>query len=61
MQTSGALVCGDCSRCSLAQESEKEDNYYLYYLLRTFEQKGRIEAGDMPRCFGTAAGVRSGT
>ena len=51
MQTSGALVCGDCSRCSLAQESEKEDNYYLYYLLRTFEQKGRIEAGDMPQVF----------
>ena len=30
MQTSGALVCGGCSRCSLSQESEKEDNYYLY-------------------------------
>ena len=54
MQTSGAMVCGDCSRCSLTEESEREDSYCLSYLLRTFEQKGRIEAGDMPQVFRTS-------
>lgn len=51
MQMSAAMVCGDCSRCNLYSDSEKEDSYYLYYLLRAFEQKGRVEAGDMPRLF----------
>ena len=41
MQMSAAMVCGDCSRCNLYSDSEKEDSYYLYYLLRAFEQKGR--------------------
>ena len=27
------------------------DSYYLYYLLRSFEQKGRVEYEDMPRLF----------
>ena len=51
LETSAALVCGDCNRCSLLEESEREDNYYLYYLLRTFEQKGQVETADMPRRF----------
>lgn len=52
MQTAASVVCGECSRCNLYSGSEKEDSYYLYYLLRTFEQKGRIEMEDMPRLFG---------
>lgn len=51
MQTAAAVVCGDCSRCNLYSSGEKEDSYYLYYLLRAFEQKGRIDAEDMPRLF----------
>ena len=51
MQMSAAMVCGDCSRCNLYQDSQKEDSYYLYYLLRAFEQKGRVEETDMPRLF----------
>lgn len=51
MQTAGAMVCGDCSRCNVYRDSEKEDSYYLYYLLRAFEQKGSIRHEDMPRFF----------
>lgn len=51
MQTAAAMVCGGCSRCNLYRDSEKEDSYYLYYLLRAFEQNGEVTAGDMPRFF----------
>ena len=39
MQTSASMVCRDCSQCGIYAESEREDSYYLYYLLRAFEQK----------------------
>lgn len=51
MQMSAAMVCGGCSRCNLYHDSKKEDSYYLYYLLRAFEQKGKVEFEDMPRFF----------
>lgn len=51
MQMAGAMVCGDCRRCNLYTDSEKEDSYYLYYLLRAFEQKGNVDYEDMPRLF----------
>lgn len=51
MQMAGAMVCGDCNRCNLYSDSEKEDSYYLYYLLRAFEQKGNVDYEDMPRLF----------
>lgn len=51
MQMSAAMVCGGCSRCNLYSDSRKEDSYYLYYLLRAFEQKGQVEFEDMPRFF----------
>lgn len=51
MQMSAAMVCGDCSRCNLYGSSESEDSYYLYYLLRAFEQKGHVDHEDMPRLF----------
>ena len=51
MQASAALVCDNCSRCNLYADSEKEDSYYLYYLLRAFEQKGHIDFEDMPQMF----------
>lgn len=50
-QTCAALVCGNCGGCSLYADSEKEDSYYLYYLLRIFEQNGRIGTEDMPELF----------
>ena len=34
MQTCATLVCGSCGGCSLYEDSEKEDSYYLYYLLQ---------------------------
>lgn len=51
LQMAGAMVCGDCSKCNLYSDSEKEDSYYLYYLLRSFEQKGNVDFDDMPRLF----------
>ncbi len=51
MQTAAAVVCGSCNKCNIYSDSEKEDSYYLYYLLRAFEQKGMVEHGDMPRLF----------
>ena len=51
MQTAAAVVCGDCNKCNVYSDSEKEDSYYLYYLLRAFEQKGTVEYSDMPRLF----------
>lgn len=51
MQMSAAIVCGECNRCNLYSDSQKEESYYLYYLLRAFEQKGRVDFEDMPRFF----------
>ena len=51
MQMSAAMVCGGCSKCNLYSDSGKDDSYYLYYLLRAFEQKGYVEEKDMPRLF----------
>jgi stage II sporulation protein E len=51
MQQAAAMVCGSCSRCNLYRDSTKQDSYYLYYLLRTFEQKGYVDSSDMPRYF----------
>ena len=51
METAAAVVCGSCRKCGLSSEFEKESSYYLYYLLRTFEQNGRVEEKDMPRMF----------
>lgn len=56
MQASAALVCENCSNCNLYADSEKEDSYYLYYLLRAFEQKGHIDYEDMPQMFQTGCG-----
>ncbi|MCD8082789.1 MAG: SpoIIE family protein phosphatase [Clostridiales bacterium] len=52
MQTSAAVVCGGCRKCGLSGANAPEgEPYYLYYLLHTFEQKGRVEHEDMPRLF----------
>lgn len=51
LQMAGAMVCGECSKCNLYSDSEKEESYYLYYLLRAFEQKGTVDCDDMPRLF----------
>ena len=50
MQMAAAMVCGSCRQCSMCGEG-REDSYYLYYLLRMFEQKGTVEYEDMPRPF----------
>lgn len=54
LEAASAMVCGTCETCGIRREcrrDEEEENYYLYYLLRTFEKKGRVEYEDMPRRF----------
>lgn len=54
LEAASAMVCGDCTTCGIRKECRREgdeENYYLYYLLRTFEKKGRVEFEDMPRRF----------
>ncbi len=51
MQTAAAMVCGSCSRCNLYQDSDREESYYLYYLLRAFEVHGAVRMEDMPLLF----------
>ncbi len=51
MQTAAAVVCGDCRGCCFHPDDSGDENYYLYYLLRSFEQKGCLDCGDMPRLF----------
>lgn len=58
MQTAAAAVCGSCTRCNLYYGSQRDDSYYLYYLLRAFEQKGKLDSEDMPRLFNEACRSR---
>ena len=51
MQTAAAMVCAGCNKCNIYSSQEQENNYYLYYLIRSFEQKGNLDYGDMPRMF----------
>ena len=54
MEAAAAMVCGSCEKCGIRGECRREDgeeNYYLYYLLRTFEKKGAVDYEDMPRRF----------
>lgn len=51
MQTAAAMVCGDCSKCNIYADNQKEDSYYLYYLIRAFEHNGLVGYEDMPRFF----------
>lgn len=54
LEAASAMVCGECATCGIRKECEQDgdtENYYLYYLLRTFEKKGRVEFEDMPRRF----------
>lgn len=54
LEAAAAMVCGTCGNCGIryqCRQDEGEDNYYLYYLLRTFEKKGSVDYEDMPRRF----------
>lgn len=54
LESAAAMVCGTCETCGIrgvCQKGDGEENYYLYYLLRTFEKKGCVEYEDMPRQF----------
>lgn len=54
LEAATALVCGECVGCGIrnqCRQGDEEENYYLYYLLRTFEKKGSVDYEDMPRRF----------
>ena len=43
LEAASAMVCGACDSCGIQRECRRggdDENYYLYYLLRTFEKKG---------------------
>ena len=45
LEAASAMVCGSCTGCGIRSQcrsEEGEENYYLYYLLRTFEKKGNV-------------------
>lgn len=50
LQTAAAMVCAGCDKC-IAYSGKEQDQYYLQYLVRAFEQKGNVDYGDMPRFF----------
>ncbi len=51
LKSAADLVCGSCSKCGIYKNSTEEESYFLYYLLRSFEQKGKVELADMPQSF----------
>ena len=54
LEAATAMVCGGCNNCGIrtrCEQGDEEENYYLYYLLRTFEKKGTVDYEDMPRRF----------
>ena len=61
MQASAALVCESCSKCNLYADSEKEDSYYLYYLLGHLNRRAVLIMRTCPRCSRPGAGNRTRT
>lgn len=51
LETAAAMVCAGCNKCFVAPGKEPDNQYYLNYLIRAFEQKGNVDYGDMPRFF----------
>ncbi|MDR1548246.1 MAG: SpoIIE family protein phosphatase [Hungatella sp.] len=51
LQTAAAMVCAGCNKCIVYSGEEQDNQYYLQYLVRAFEQKGSVDYGDMPRFF----------
>ena len=54
VEAASAMVCGSCTGCGIRSQCQaegEEENYYLHYLLRTFEKKGCVDYEDMPRRF----------
>lgn len=51
LETAAAMVCAGCNKCIAYSGKEQDNQYYLQYLVRAFEQKGSVDYGDMPRFF----------
>ena len=51
LETAAAMVCAGCNKCIVYPGKEQDNQYYLQYLIRAFEQKGSVDYGDMPRFF----------
>jgi len=51
LETAAAMVCAGCNKCIVYPGKEQDNQYYLQYLVRAFEQKGSVDYGDMPRFF----------
>lgn len=51
LETAAAMVCAGCNKCFIQPGQEQDNQYYMQYLIRAFEQKGSVDYGDMPRFF----------
>ncbi len=51
LETAAAMVCAGCNKCFIQPGKEQDNQYYMQYLIRAFEQKGSVDYGDMPRFF----------
>ena len=51
LQTAASMVCAGCTKCIVYPGQEQDNQYYLHYLIRAFEQKGSVDYGDMPPFF----------
>ena len=69
LESAASMVCGSCDRCGMKQECLEDqdgENYFLYYLLRSFEKKGALEypdhaqgvPGPVPEENGLSAGIK---
>lgn len=69
LESAASMVCGSCDRCGMKQECLEDqdgENYFLYYLLRSFEKKGRSGIsghaqgvpGPVPEENGLSAGIK---
>lgn len=59
LEAASAMVCGACESCGIQRECRRggdDENYYLYYLLRTFEKRAVWNMRTCPGGFWRYAG-----
>lgn len=59
LESAASMVCGSCDRCGMKQECLEDqdgENYFLYYLLRSFEKRALWNIRTCPGSSWTGAG-----
>lgn len=52
------MVCGSCEKCGIYKDCVQKEGYFLYYLIRSFEQKKCVDEEDMPQSFRELCGLK---